>query len=91
MPKYVVEQEMPGVGRLTAAELQAVSRNSSGVLAVLGPQIQWVESYVTEDKIYSVCIALNEELVWQHAWQTGIPVNRVEAVVAIIDPATGEG
>ena len=91
MPKYVIEREMPGVGQLTAAELRAISQNSCGVLNEMGPQIQWVESYVTDDKFYSVFIAQHEELVRQHARQAGFPADRVSAIIAIIDPTTAEG
>jgi hypothetical protein len=91
MPKYVIEREMPGVGQLTAAELRAISQNSCGVLNEMGPQIQWVESYVTDDKFYSVFIAQYEELVRQHARQAGFPADKVSAIIAIIDPTTAEG
>ena len=91
MPKYVIEREMPGVGHLTAAELRAISQNSCGVLNEMGPQIQWVESYVTDDKFYSVFIAQYEELVRQHARQAGFPADKVSAIIAIIDPTTAEG
>ena len=90
MPKYVIEREMPGVGQLTAAELRAVSQNSCGVLREMGPQIQWLESYVTDDKFYSVFIAQNEDLVRQHARQAGFPADRVSVITAIIDPTTAE-
>jgi hypothetical protein len=91
MPKYVIEREMLGAGQLTAAELRAVSQNSCGVLNEMGPQIQWVESYVTDDKFYSVFIAQNEDLVRQHARQAGFPADKVSAITAIIDPTTAEG
>ena len=91
MPKYVIEREMPGVGQLTAAELRVISQNSCGVLNEMGPQIQWVESYVTDDKFYSVFIAQYEELVRQHARQAGFPADKVSAIIAIIDPTTAEG
>ena len=90
MPKYVIEREMPGVGQLTAAELRVISQNSCGVLNEMGPQIQWVESYVTDDKFYSVFIAQYEELVRQHARQAGFPADKVSAIIAIIDPTTAE-
>jgi hypothetical protein len=90
MPKYVIEREMPGVGQLSSEELRGASQNSNGVLAEMGPQIQWVESYVTGDKIYCVYIAQNEDLVRQHAQQAGFPANRVSAVVAVINPTTAE-
>ena len=91
MPKYVIEREMPGVGLLTAQELRTVSQNSRGVLEVMGPQIQWVESYITGDKIYDIYIAQNEGLLRQHALQAGFPANAIAAVTAIINPTTAEG
>ena len=90
MPRYVIEREMPGVGQLSPEELRGASQNSNGVLAEMGPQIQWVESFVTGDKIYCVYIAQNEELVRRHARQAGFPANSVSAVVAIINPTTAE-
>ena len=91
MPKYVIEREIPGAGQLSAEELQGASQNSYSVLAELGPQIQWVESYVTDDKVYCVYIAENEELIRQHAQQTGAPANRISAVKTILDPTSAEG
>ena len=91
MPKYVIEREMPGVGQLSAEELRGASQNSCGILQELGPQIQWVQSYVTDDKIYCVYIAQNDNLVRQHAQQAGFPANRVSEVKTIIDPTTAEG
>ena len=90
MPKYVIEREIPGAGKLSAAELQAISQTSCGVLGRMGPQIQWVHSYVTDDKIYCFYIAPNEEQVREHARQGGFPANRVSEVKAIIDPTTAE-
>jgi predicted Rdx family selenoprotein len=90
MPKYVIERDLPGVGSLTAEQLQGISQKSCGVLALLGTDIQWVHSYVTGDKIYCVYIAPNEELVREHARQGGFPANRVSEVRAIIDPTTAE-
>lgn len=90
MPKYVIERELPGAGDLSAAELKGISQKSCGVLSEMGPQIQWLHSYVTEDKIYCVYIAENEELVREHAKQGGFPANRVSEVAAIIDPTTAE-
>jgi hypothetical protein len=90
MPKYVIERELPGAGKLSAAELQAISQKSCGVLQKLGPQIQWIHSYVTGDKIYCVYIAPNEELVREHARQGGFPANRVSEVKQMIDPTTAE-
>ncbi|MCB9103331.1 MAG: DUF4242 domain-containing protein [Anaerolineales bacterium] len=91
MPKYVIEREMPGAGQLSAEELRGAAQNSCAVLQELGPQIQWVQSYVTDDKIYCVYIAQNENLVRQHAQQAGFPANRVSEVKTIIDPTTAEG
>jgi len=91
MPKYIIEREMPGIGQSSAAELWAISQNSCGVLTEMGAQIQWVESYVTCDKIYGVYIATNKDLVCQHALQSGFPVNYISAITAIIDPTTAEG
>lgn len=91
MPKYVIEREIPGAGKLSAQELQAISQKSRGVLNKMGPQIQWVQSYVTDDKIYCVYIAPNEEMVREHARQGGFPVNRVSAIKSVIDPTTAEG
>ncbi len=91
MPKYVIEREIPGAGKLSAQELQAISQKSCGVLNQMGSQIQWLQSYVTDDKIYCVYIAPNEEMVREHARQGGFPANRVSAVRSIIDPTTAEG
>lgn len=90
MPKYVIEREIPGAGSLSAEQLQAISQKSCGVLRDLGPQIQWLQSYVTDDKIYCVYIAPDEETVRQHAQQGGFPANRISQVRTIIDPTTSE-
>jgi hypothetical protein len=90
MPKYVIEREIPGAGKLTADDLTAISQKSCGVLQSMGPQIQWLESYVTDDKIYCVYIAPNEQMVRQHAEQGGFPANRVSEVRTVIDPTTSE-
>ena len=90
MPKYVIEREIPGAGKLSAAELKAISQKSCSVLREMGPQIQWVHSYVTGDKIYCVYIAPNEEAVRKHAQQGGFPANKVSRVSSIIDPTTAE-
>jgi len=90
MPKYVIEREIPGVGKLSTAELQGVSQKSCGVLRGMGPEIQWLQSYVTGDKIYCVYIAPNEQAVLEHARQGGFPANRGSEVVAVIDPTTAE-
>ncbi len=91
MPKFVIEREIPGAGDLTAEDLQGISRKSCGVLQGLGPQIQWVESYVTADKIYCIYIAPNAEMVVEHAKQGGFPANSVAEVKTIISPVTAEG
>ena len=88
MPKYVIERDIPGVGKLSAGELQAISQKSCGVLANMGPRIQWVESYVTDNKIYCIYIAPNEDMVLEHARQGGFPANRVSQVKSVIDPTT---
>lgn len=90
MPKFVIEREIPGAGKLTAQELKGISQASCGVLSKLGPQVQWVQSYVTGDKVYCVYIAPNEELVREHAKQGGFPANRVSQVMSTIDPTTAE-
>ncbi len=90
MPKYVIEREIPGAGDLTPAQLRGISQKSCSVLNGLGPQIQWVHSYVTGDKIYCVYIAANEGLVREHARQGGFPANRVSEVKSVIDPTTSE-
>lgn len=90
MPKYIIERDIPGAGKLSADELQGISQKSCGVLRDMGPQIQWVQSYVTGDKIYCVYIAPNEAMVREHAAQGGFPANRVSEVVTVIDPTTGE-
>jgi len=91
MPKYVVEREIAGVGKLSPQELHAISQKSCGVLSKLGPQIQWLHSYVTGDKIYCIYIAPNEEMVREHARQGGFPANRISEVKTMIDPTTAEG
>jgi hypothetical protein len=90
MPKYVIERELPGEGKLSQQELQAISQKSCSVLNKLGPQIQWVQSYVTDDKIYCVYIAPDEAMVREHARQGGFPANRVSEVRTLIDPTTAE-
>jgi len=88
MPKYVIEREIPGAGKLSAEQLKAISQTSCNVLGKMGPQINWVHSYVTEDKIYCVYIAPNKEMVLEHAKQGGFPANVVTEVSTIIDPTT---
>jgi hypothetical protein len=90
MPKFLIERDIPGAGKLSAAELNAISQKSCKVLRGMGSQIQWVESYVTEDKVYCVYIAPDEATVREHAEQGGFPANRVSEVKAIIDPTTAE-
>ncbi len=90
MPRYVIERDIPGAGKLSPGELQAIAQKSCGVLNTLGPRIQWLESYVTDDKIYCVYIAETERLVRQHAEQGGFPANRISEVRTIIDPTTAE-
>jgi hypothetical protein len=90
MPKYVIEREIPGAGNLKPQELQAISQKSCGVLKNLGPQIQWVHSYVTQDKIYCVYIAPDEKTLREHARQGGFPANKVSQVHEVIDPTTAE-
>ncbi len=90
MPKYVIEREIPGAGNLSTEQLKSISQTSCGVLSNMGPQIQWVNSYVTANKIYCVYIAPNEEMVREHAQQGGFPANSVSEVNAVIDPTTAE-
>jgi hypothetical protein len=90
MPKYVIEREIPDAGSLTSQQILAISQKSCGVLKNLGPEIQWIESYVTPDKIYCVYIAPNEAMVREHAKQGGFPANRVSEVKRIIDPTCAE-
>lgn len=90
MPKYIVEREIPRAGNLSPLELQSISRKSCGVLRDMGPQIQWVQSYVTMDKIFCVYIAPNEEAVREHALQGGFPANVVVEIKTVIDPTTAE-
>jgi hypothetical protein len=89
MPKYLIERNIPGASKLTQQELKAISEKSCGVLGVMGPQINWVHSYVAGDKIYCVYIAPNEGMIREHAKQGGFPANVVSEVMAIIDPTTG--
>ncbi|HEY4299878.1 MAG TPA: DUF4242 domain-containing protein [Candidatus Didemnitutus sp.] len=90
MPKYIIEREIPGAGNLTPEQLRGISQKSCAVLKELGPQINWVESYVTGDKIYCVYIAPDEKTVREHATRGGFPANRVSAVSRMIDPTTAE-
>jgi hypothetical protein len=90
MPRYIIERELPGAGKLSQEELQAISQKSCSVLEDLGPRIQWVESFVTEDKIYCVYQAPNKELIRQHAEMGGFPANRIEEIRNVISPVTAE-
>jgi len=90
MPKYIIEREIPGAGKLSPEQLKAISQTSCGVLSKMGPEIQWVHSYVTNDKIYCIYNAPNVEMVREHANQGGFPANSVSEVTTIIDPVTAE-
>ncbi len=90
MPKYVIERDLPGAGKLSQQDLHAVAQKSCGVLNRMGPQIQWMQSYVTDDRIYCIYVAPNEEAVREHARQGGFPANRVSRVMSVIDPTTAE-
>jgi hypothetical protein len=90
MPKFVIERDIPGAGKLSDAELQEVSRKSVSVLKGMGHEIQWLHSYVTGDKVYCVYLAPDEETIREHAKRTGIPANRISAVRRLIDPTNGE-
>ena len=90
MPKYVIEREIPGAGSLSTDQLREVAQTSCNVLKELGPQIQWLESYVTGDKVYCVYISPNEEMIREHAKQGGFPANRISEIKSIIDPTTSE-
>lgn len=90
MPKYVIERELPGAGKLTPDQLQAISQKSCSVINHLGPQIQWIESYVTDDKIYCIYRAPSEELIRQHAKEGGFPANRISQIRTVIDPSTAD-
>ena len=87
MPKYVIERNIPGAGSLTDEQIKGISQTSCGVLKAMGPQIQWLHSYVTEDKVYCVYLAPDEDSIREHARRTGIPADRVSAVRRLIDPA----
>ena len=90
MPKYVIEREVPGAGKLSADELKGMAQNSCGVLQEMGPQIQWQESFVTDDKVYCIYIAQNEESVREHAQRGEFPVNSISEVKSVVDPTTAE-
>ena len=90
MPKYVIERELPGAGKLSAEELQGISAQSNKVIGDLGPEIKWLTSYVTDDKIYCVYVAPSEEILYEHARCGGFPANHIEQVSMVIDPSTGD-
>jgi hypothetical protein len=90
MPKFVIERNLPGAGQLSPQELQAISQKSRGVLEKLGPKIQWVESYVTDDKVYCVYVAPSADLIREHARQGGFPADRIAEVKSVIDPTTAD-
>lgn len=90
MPKFIIEREIPGAGNLSPTELQAISQKSCGVLRAMGPRIQWLQSYVTGDKVYCIYIADSEQSIREHAEQGGFPANRIEQIQTIIDPTTGD-
>ena len=90
MPKFVIEREILNAGKLSPEELRGISQKSCGVLRNLGPQIQWVQSYVTDDKVYCLYIAPNKEILQEHAKQGGFPANRISEVKSVIDPTTAE-
>ena len=90
MPKYVIEREIPGAGQLSAEQLKGISQKSCSVISNIGPRIQWVESFVTGDKVYCIYIAPDEESIREHGRQGGFPVNRVSEIRGVIDPSTAE-
>jgi len=90
MPKFVIEREIPEVGKQSAEQLQAISEKSCSVVRSIGPQIQWVQSYVTDDKIYCIYIAPDEDTIRRHAQQGGFPANRISRIRSMIDPTTAE-
>lgn len=90
MPKFVIEREVPGAGNLSDAQLRELSRKSTAVLKEMGPEIQWLHSYITGDKVYCVYLAPDETTIQEHAKRVGVPANRVSAVRRMIDPTTAE-
>jgi hypothetical protein len=90
MPKFVIERDIPEAGRLSSQQLQAISQKSCGILREMGPQIQWVQSYVSDDKIYCIYVAPDEDAVRKHAELGGFPANRVSRIRSVIDPTTAE-
>ena len=91
MPQYVIERTLPGAGRLSSADLRGIAQKSNSVLRELGPDVQWVKSYVVEDKLYCVYNAKNPEIVAEHARRGGFPADRISAVKAVVDPNTADG
>ena len=90
MPKYLIEREIPGAGKLSSEDLQGIAQKSWGVLCGMGPQIQWVQSYVTDDKVYCVYIAPCEDVIREHASKGGFPANRISRISSVIDPTSAE-
>lgn len=90
MPKFVIERDIPEAGKLSSEQLQAISQKSCGVLREMGPQIQWVQSYVTDDKIYCIYVAPDEDAIRKHAQRGGFPANRISRIRSVIDPTTAE-
>jgi hypothetical protein len=90
MPKYLIERELPGIGQAPEEAYQEGARTSCAILKELGPEIQWVQSYVTRDKLYCVYIASSEDMIREHARKAGIPANRISEIKTIIDPSTAE-
>jgi Protein of unknown function (DUF4242) len=91
MPKYVIERDLPGAGKLTSEELQSISQKSNKVIADLGPDIRWLQSYVTDDKLYCIYVAPDEDIIFEHARCGGFPATRVVKVARVIDPSTADG
>jgi len=90
VPKFVIERDLPGAGGLSSAELQGISQKSNQVICDLGPEIRWLESYVTDDKIYCIYVAPDEDILFEHARCGGFPANKVSRVTSVIDPSTGD-
>lgn len=90
MPRYIIERDLPGAGKLSAQQLQGISQKSCSVLTAMGPKIQWQESYVTADKVYCIYIAPNEQAIKDHAQKGGFPANRISEIKTMIDPTTAE-
>jgi hypothetical protein len=90
MPKYVIERDLPGAGKLSTEELRSISQQSNKVIADLGPEIRWLQSYVTDDKLYCIYVAPDADIIYEHARCGGFPANRVAQVTRVIDPSTGD-